>query len=266
VLGWNIAGQSAASAGARQNADGFLAGFPEPVDWLDRTTGGEPAFFLAQGVANPNGVHLLEFWNRSLKEVWTLDDRAPGPGPTQSPDLADPDGRLSPDPGYNWVVASSEIELVGREVVKVGGWRLWQLALPLRLRQSVTGVEGDGWMGAESAFSQYWSPGNRPGRVLVNVTRKGGWGGKDVPGKVTIEVGTLVIVDKQPALGVITERRGFTIHSNRGRAFSIPTPRPPFRVRVRIDPTFVPAELDRRLSDRRHLGAKVNYRFVAATT
>jgi hypothetical protein len=267
VLAWNIAGQSAASAGARSNANGFLAGFPEPVDWLDRATGGKPAFFLGQGVANPNGVHLLEFWNRSLKEVWALDNRAPGPGPTQSPDLATPDGELFPDPGYGWVVASSEIELVGREVVRVGGWRLWQLALPLRLRQSVTGVEADGWMGGESTFSQYWSPDNRPGHVLVNVTRKGAWGGKDIAGKVRIEVGTLVIgPDKQPALGVITERDGFTIHSNRGRAFSIPTPRPPFRVRVTIDPTFVPAELDSRLSDRRHLGAKVSYRFEAATT
>jgi hypothetical protein len=266
VLAWNVAGQSAASAGARQNADGFLAGFPEPVDWLDRATGGEPAFFLGQGVANPNGVHLLEFWNRSLKEVWALDNRAPGPGPTQSPDLADPDGRLFPDPGYSWVVASSEIELVGREVVHVGGWRLWNLALPLRLRQSVTGVDSDGWMGAESAFSQFWSPENRPGRLLVNVTRKGGWGGKDVKGDVKVELGPLVIgPDKQPAIGKVTARDGCEIHSNTGCAFTFRTPKPPFRVRVTIDPTFVPAELDSRLSDQRHLGAKVSYRFVAAT-
>lgn len=266
VLGWNVIGQSSASEGVRSNADLFLASFPEPVDWLDRATAGEPAFFLGQRVADTNGVHLLEFWNRSLKEVWALDETAPGPGPTQSPDAA-LDGTLYPDPGYRWVVANAEIELVGEVVVPVGGWRLWRLTPPLRLRQAVTNVFSDGWMGAESVYTQFSTPGDRAGRILVNVTRKGGWGGKDVPGTVRIEVGTIRIgPDKQPALDRITQRRGFTIHSNQGRAFSIPTPAPPFRVRVTIDPTFVPAELDSRLSDRRHLGAKVSYRFVAAQT
>jgi len=208
----------------------------------------------------------MEFWNRSLKQVWALDDTAPGPGPTQSPDLAGLDGRLYPDPGYEWVVANDEIALVGRPVANVGGWRLWHLSLPLRLRQAVTGVDGDGWMGAESTYSQYWSPDNRPGRILVDVTRKDAWGGTDVPGKVVVEVGPLVRVNKQPALATVTERREFTIHSNKGRAYSIPTPRPPFRVRVTIDPTFVPHDLDARLSDRRRLGAKVSYRFEPETT
>jgi hypothetical protein len=73
-------------------------------------------------------------------------------------------------------------------------------------------------------------------------------------------------VNKQPALGAVTERRTFEIHSNRGQAFDIPTPPPPFRVRVTIDPTFVPHDLDARLSDRRQLGAKVSYAFEPATT
>jgi hypothetical protein len=265
VLAWNVAGQSAASAGARSNADSFLAGFPEPVDWLDRADGGEPAFFLGQGGSNPNGIHLLEFWNRSLKQVWALDNTAPGPGPTQSPDLAARDGTLYPDPGYEWVVASAEIQLVGRPVVQVGGWRLWHLALPLRLRESVTGVYGDGWMGAESTFSQYWSPGNRAGRLLVNVTRKNAWGGKDVAAWVTVQMGPLVVSNKQPGFGAVTETRRCRIHSNTACPFALRTPRPPFRVRVTIDPTFVPAEIDRRLSDARHLGAKINYRFEPAT-
>jgi hypothetical protein len=265
VLGWNVAGQSAASAGARANANDFRAGFPEPPDWLDRATGGESAFFLGQRIPE-NAVHLLEFWNRSLKQVWALDTTAPGPGPTQSPDLAGLDGRLFPDPGYEWVVANQEIELVGRPVLHAGGWRLWHLALPLRLRQSVTGVDADTWMGPESTYSQFWSPGNRPGRMLVNVTRKDAWGGTDVPGKVVVQIGPLVIANKQPALGRITATRRCDLHSNTSCPFTIPTPPPPFRVRVTIDPTFVPAELDPRLSDRRHLGAKVSYAFEAATT
>jgi hypothetical protein len=267
VLAWNVTGQSAASAGIRNNANLFLASFPEPLDWLDRATGGEPAFFLGQRVVDKNGVHLLEFWNRSLKEVWALDTTAPGPGPTQSPDLASIDGRLYPDPGYRWVVASAELQLVGDEALAVGGWRLWRLRPPLRLEHAVTGRDPDGWMSTESTYSQFSTPGGHAGRIVLNATRRGGWGGTDVPATVTVQVGTLVIgADKQPALGRITATERCRIHSNTDCPFTIETPPPPFRVRVTIDRTFVPAELDPRLSDRRQLGAKIGYGFEAAQT
>jgi hypothetical protein len=266
VLAWNVTGQSAASTGVRNNANLFLANFPDPVDWLDRADGGEPALFLGQRVVDQNGVHLLEFWNRSLKAVWALDETAPGPGPTQSPDLASVDGRLYPDPGYQWVVVSSEIQLVGQDRGTVGGWRLWRITPPLRLEHAITGRDPDGWMSTESTYSQFWSPGGRAGRIFVNATRKGGWGGTDVAATVKVEVGTLVIDDKQPALGRVTATRTCRIHSNTDCPFTIPTPTPPFRVRVTIDKTFVPAELDARLSDRRQLGAKISYGFEAAQT
>ena len=264
VLGWNVAGESAAGDGVRSNANSFRASFPEPPDWLDRATGGEPAFFLGQRIP-ANAVHLLEFWNRSLKQVWALDATAPGPGPTQSPDLLDPDGRLFPDPGYEWLVANRDLEFVGSKSEPIGGWRLWHLALPLRLRQSVTGVEDDGWMGASSAFSQFWSPGDRPGVLHVDLTRKGGWGGPDVPGKITLKLGTLVVSNKQPAIGRVLATRTCTIHSNTACSFELETPTPPFRAEVSIDRTFVPAELDPNSSERRQLGAKVGYRFEADT-
>lgn len=262
VLAWNVTGQSAATNGARTSADLFLRSFPDPTDWLDRATGGEPSFYLGQNVADTNGVHLLEFWNRSLKEVWGLDDSAPGPGPTLHPDLARADGALFPNPPYRWVVADAGISLVGTVRETRGGWNLWRLEPPLRLREAVTGIYSDGWIGEASAFSQFSTTGNRTGRVEVIVSRRD-WGGKDVPGKVTIAVGPLAIgEDKQPRLGAVTAERRFAIHSKGFRELSIPTPRPPFRVEVTISPTFVPAELDARLSDRRKLGAKVSYRFV----
>ena len=40
----------------------------------------------------------------------------------------------------------------------------------------------------------------------------------------------------------------------------MPTPRPPFRVEVTIDPTFSPADYQGQ-SDQRQLGASVGYRF-----
>ena len=51
--------------------------------------------FLGQGVRDPNPVNLLEFWNRSLTKVWSLDGTAPGPEATTTPDLDKPDGTLT---------------------------------------------------------------------------------------------------------------------------------------------------------------------------
>ena len=59
------------------------------------STGGASVTYLGQQVVDPNGIHLLEFWNRSIKNVWTLDGTAPGPGPTVSPDLARPTARCA---------------------------------------------------------------------------------------------------------------------------------------------------------------------------
>ena len=46
----------------------------------------------------------MEFWNRDVRKVWSLDGTAPGPGPRLTPDLAATDGRLRHDPGYRYAV------------------------------------------------------------------------------------------------------------------------------------------------------------------
>ena len=53
---------------------------------------------LGQSIKDPNPVNLLEFWNRSLTNVWSLDGTAPGPGATVTPNIAEADGTLT-DPG-----------------------------------------------------------------------------------------------------------------------------------------------------------------------
>jgi hypothetical protein len=121
-------------------------------------------------------------------------------------------------------------------------------------------------MANDSYYSQYATPGNRRGFAVVKVSRAA-WGGKDVPGHVTIKVGTLSIgTDKQPAFGKITAVRHWTIHSHLERTFLIPAPRPPFRVQVHVDRTFVPQQLDPRKSDSRNVSAIVGYGFRAAAT
>ena len=46
----------------------------------------------------------MEFWNRNVRKVWSLDGTAPGPGPVLTPDLIATDGRLAGDPGYEYAV------------------------------------------------------------------------------------------------------------------------------------------------------------------
>ena len=115
-------------------------------------------------------------------------------------------------------------------------------------------------MGGESAYNQYATRSGEGGNVLVSLSRKT-WGGPDKPGHVVIKVGPLVRgADKQPHIGHVTASRRWTIHSGEQGTFVMPTPRPPFRVEVTIDPTFSPADYPGQ-SDRRQLGAVVSYRF-----
>ncbi|HSL63021.1 MAG TPA: hypothetical protein VK874_00050 [Gaiellaceae bacterium] len=263
ILLWNVAGELYAAAGSNTAAGDLLEGFADPPDWVDRATGGADTLYLGKQVTNPNGVHLLEFWNRSISKVWSIDGSAPGPGRTVTPDLASTEGELVPDPQVPYVVADPGIEVVGRVVAAEGPWRLFRVAPPLRLVYSTTGLFADGWMSDRSGYSQFVTEGNRPGTMRVTVSRAG-WTGKDVPGRVTIRLGTLVLGDdrEEAQIGRVTATRRWTVDSGKQRTFSIPTPRPPFRVEVEISPTFVPAQLDPSKSDVRELGAVVGYGFV----
>jgi hypothetical protein len=177
VVAWNLAGEISASNGTNGFSQTLLANFPDPPDWIDRQTGGRPTIYLGQRITDPQGIWLMEFWNRSLRYVWSLDGTAPGPGTYPpgflSPD-AGPDGRLTgrsiptgAPPGVGYIVADNGIEVAGRfierptihhvftedqygfpihkEVDQPAAWRLLQIDQPLRLRSAPVGVEPDGW-------------------------------------------------------------------------------------------------------------------------
>jgi hypothetical protein len=78
---------------------------------------------------------------------------------------------------------------------------------------------------------------------------------------VTIEAGRLVQgADKEPALGKVTQRLHWVVHSGKTRDFYLRAT-PPTRVEVRISPTFSPHEFGS--SDPRQLGAQVAYSFTS---
>ena len=265
VVGWNVTAEIYAAEGHNDFAKRLYENAPQPVNWLDRATGGEPALFLGAAVDDANGIHLLEFWNRSLKQVWSIDGPAPGPGPTLSPDLALPDGTLTPDPGYRWVVAENDADVVGTRVGEPhGSLQLYRLDGPLRLTSGRTGVKGDGWMGSTAAFNQYATTANPRGYAKVILSRVASCG-PDKPGNVIVRVGTVIVgPKKQPAIGRVLQEIRAVLHQCKvlGPPELLIPATVPFRVEVTIEPTFSPHELDPASSDTRELGAKPEFGYV----
>lgn len=277
VVGWSLNAEIVASNASRDFSRFFLSGLPRPLDWVDQLNGGAPTLYLGQKIADPNAVWSLEFWNRSIRKIWSLDGSAPGPGPVLTPDLTSPSGTLADDPGYRYAVSDFGVDLVGEDVYRMGTMTLVRLASPLRLEQSVSGVFNDGWAGSESEqpsvsadYSRFATPGNRAGTVYVRIARTG-WCPSDpkadIPGNVRISVGTLVLGDDGAGtIGKRTELRGWIVRGCSDRTFAIPTPPPPFHVRVTIAPPFQPHELDPSNQERRWFGAQVGFDFAPQST
>jgi hypothetical protein len=274
VLVWGFTGELSFASASNRASDRFVDNIRRPFTWVDDATGGKPTLYLGQQMADPNGEWLLEFWNPHslIGRVWSLDGTAPGPGPTLTPDPALPDGALSHDPHYPYVVEEQGMNVVGPVVAThqhvAGGslqnWRLVQVTPPLRLRDFITGQYADGWSGASSAYTRF-SSGERPGRVRIVVARP--WGGKDVPGRVTVRLGPSVIGDdNQPHVGMPMVVKTFVLHANGVKRLVLPAPGPHFRVEVNVTPTFRPRELSPQTdSDNRDLGAKITYTYLPRT-
>jgi hypothetical protein len=268
VIAWNVGGEISAARAAGDSSDVYLAGFPlKPPNAVDRAVGDGSVTYLGQQLqARVEGVDLLEFWNRSIKHVWSLDGSAPGPGPTLSPDLATRGGRLSPAPGTSYLLADSGVDPVGTPIGTVQTLRLYHLAGPIRLRSWVTNVGGDGWMVADAAYNRFVTPGRRAGLAVVDLDRTPFCpdASRHAPiGRITVAVGTLVINDNhQPVMGTVRQRRSIALPNCADRRVELPVGPPPWRVEVHIDGTFVPAEWTES-SDQRTLGARVGFDYAA---
>ena len=263
VLAWTLTAEIYAAAGATISARDFHRNLPKPVDWLDEATGGEPALYLGQNVTDATGVYLLEFWNRSLKQVWSVDGTAPGPGPVLTPDLAKRDGTLSDDPGLEYVVVDNGVEIVGEKVGRPrGSLQLFRAEAPLRVRFASRRVFSDGWMGSRASYSHFSDPRGSEGFAKVALSRTA-WCGKNIPGNVVVRVAPASIgKDKQPALGKPVRTIRTVINACESLDPLLISARTPFHIDVRITPTFSPAKLDPNVNEVRDLGAQVAFDFV----
>ena len=272
VLAWCLTGQISAANYSNNESQALVANYPRPLDWLDKLTHGKPTLYLGQNLNSGTdlGVWLTEFWNRSLRYVWSVDGSAPGPGPTQTPNTT-ADGRLYPVADVDYVLAEKGVVLDGTVVgdpSKTGRWVLYKVRKPIRYAYNQTGVFNDGQTGcslapcpvARSAYNRFSTPGNRPGYAVVDVSRVSACGAPVPPAGVRVTIGKLVEgADKQPDIGHVTDVQRWTLRIGSARRFVLPSPPPPFRVEVRIAPTYSPLNFGG--SDQRLLGGQVGYGF-----
>jgi hypothetical protein len=270
---WMLTAQITSVRGANVQSASYQSHLPPsqhgaPLDWLDLATHGAGVTYLGQKEPSiPLGIWLIEFWNRSLKNVWTLDGS--GPPPTQTPQLLDGTGTLSNDPDLEYVLEDNGVQLKGQVLERFGDLILVRLrSHPWKLLQSVYNLTDDGWItpplnepDSTAAEGRYAYFGTGPGKLTVVVGRTGFCPGPDAPeAHVTVRVGTIAL-DSQgaPIVKQLTDERRFVLPNCAQRSVTLTT-RGPLTVDVKATPTF--RLTDYGGSDPRPLGAQVSYLFT----
>ena len=261
VAAWALTTEIYAARGLNTFSERIHQISPKPVDWVDQATGGEPTLFLGQQMGkDQNPIWLLEFWNYAIDKIWSLDGTAPLP--SLSPDLGAPDGTMSPDPGVSWVVTGNGVEVVGETVGEPrNGMQLWRVMPPARFRNAQTGVYPDGWMSSQASFSQYApEDGVSRGFSKVVVSRQGACARGIPTADVTVRVGPVAVVDKQPGFARVDEVVRRKLRPC-GLAQVVTRAKVPYHVEVTVKPTFIPADFAES-GDVRDLGAQVGFDFI----
>jgi hypothetical protein len=282
LLAWNLTGEIAAASGTNSIAHTAGRTLRHPYTWVDDLTHLRPAVYMGEGESDQNPEWMLEFWNRSIVRVSSLDGSVLGPGPSDGPDIkAGGLVLLGSTTGYDYAVEDTCPSVlptetawpcvdfagvpVGSHTYAAGGrtrlWHLVRLTHPNRLRAEATGISPDGWTGpSDSAYFRF--SGTEPWLRVV-VSRRD-WGGPSGPSPVHVILGTLVINSNlQPILGKVTKQVDLTIDSTQTKIVWVRVPRGPVAARVVVDKKFVPHTFDPSNGDVRQLGAQVEYRFFA---
>jgi hypothetical protein len=245
----------AVKAFSENMANGTVGANPS---WIDDAIGTAPkaAIIYGPNTGLPPATLLwqTEFWNHSVEHVYNLGVPEPAGGLPDRTGILDPArGRivLNGTGHVRYVVVESDVQLAAKPLATHGQLALYRLREPIRLANSLSGLYGDGWMGADASYTRYDT--KPPGSIGVTVSRRA-WGGPDVPGHVTITV----VAGQAGASSRPVATRHWVVHSSRLKRFVLPTPAGPYTVLVHIDPTFSPAQFGE--ADTRQLGARVEFR------
>jgi hypothetical protein len=273
VVAWTMTTQVYAAEGERILSKQVAQHLPKPYDWVEQATGGGSVVVLGQQISDPTNIQETEFFNPSVRKMWSLDGTALKVGaPILTPDLNATDGTLTPSPGTEYVLAVNGVALQAPIVAQRANAVLYRLdGKPIKLRDALVGRESDGWIiaargrkTARAAYTRYEVSGDGPGFAVVKLTRVG-WcpnPRRRGIGIATVRIGPVGIgPDKQPAIERVTDTRKFRVPDCKANGVVLSAPSVPWRVEVAIGPTFSPRELDPSKSDSRQLGAVLEVRF-----
>jgi hypothetical protein len=266
ILAWNVTAEVAAAAGNITTSRDIRPTLGQPFTWVDDATHLKPTLYLGQQVSDQNAEWLLEFWNRSITTVSSLDGTIGGPGPSGAPNIRE-NGRLywtdkfdPTNPGKLFDYAVEELPCVtfaGTPVetheYRGGVWRLVQLTKPNRLRAYCSGIYADGWSGPkDSAYFRF--VGHERGWLRITLDR-------DLARATDVEIqlGTIAELDKQPVFGAVRRTTHLHLRAQGHRTVWVPTPAGRFAVRTVVDDKVVPSQISSSSGDVRQLGAKVTY-------
>jgi hypothetical protein len=268
VIGWNLAGELGAAAATASTSDSSANTLRHPFSWVDTATQRRPTLYFGAGEADPNPENLLEFWNRSITRVSSLDGTVAGPGPAGGPNLTrngvvvygttagDYDYAVEDRPCVDFAgtVSATHPYLGGG---KVQHWWLVRLTHPNRLRALCMGIYPDGWTGVGDSHYFRFS-GGRGGKVRVVVSRALAGTAPESPIHVIM---SRLRIDSHayPEAARVTQHIDSTIKGGQTRVFWLRAPADRFVAQVIVDQKFVPGN-----GDERELGAQVSYTFVPA--
>ena len=268
ALTWMLAGEVTSSRGAAKQSRLYADHLPKPLSWIDEQTHGDGVTYMGQNITlgQALGVNLLEFWNRSVHNIWSLDGSAPGPGPVTTPDLLDERGTLSSDPGLPYAVVSNGVDLVGSVVARRPGLNLVKLDRhPWHLRQASYGVSDDGWISSADGEAPangtyaYFGPQTTKGVLHVDVSRLGFCAETAPSTHVVVRVGPVTLNEQRaPYVVHATQERRFTLENCKHHPLTFDAT-PPVAVQVSASPTV--RLTDYGGSDNRNLGAQVGFSF-----
>ena len=272
ILAWNVTAQISAAAGTVSLSRELEGTLRHPFTWVDDETKGKPTLYLAQGQsADQNPEWLLEFWNRSLTRISSLDSTVGGPGPAGAPNITrtgqiywtlDPKnpGQVFDYAVEDWPCIDFAGTFAKRHFYRGGAaalreWRLIRLTKPNRLKAACTGIYPDGWSGASDSTYFRFS-GRQPGWLRIRLSRQG------YPASpVHVRVAKITVQARTPTLGRLLREKTARITPQGPTTIWLRVPASGFAVLTVIDDKFVPNQLDPRSSDPRTLGALVDYHF-----
>lgn len=265
LTSYSVLGTARAQSFGAISSQGVAQG---DVSWIDEAVGPDARVMFVNTIpieANPHTLWQAEFWNRSIDSVLNL---------TEHNTMLGRDGRLNTRTGRltstdpivldslrrtDYVVAPAGIEMDGDQVANPGGYlALYRVNHPVRMARNVTGQYLDGWTTGEVDATRYTTPGQRPGVLIMRLLRPTlGAPGRVGPAHVTVQ---LTPVGRGRGRGGPVQQRSLELREGVPSVVALPAPRPPFRTRLVVTPTFTGTQVG--VGDPRTLGARLSERFV----